>query len=101
MSVDVKKAARWYGLLFTGWQDSGPDRMVALAQATKRWTEPNGIINYDPKDDSVVVNVVDRTISLRAPCGQTYSWKFGAIPMVDVPCRCGDPNHTVVCWRES
>lgn len=37
---------------------------------------------------------------VRLPCGTTIGYEtLDAIPLHDVPCPCGDPNHWLVKWE--
>ncbi len=37
----------------------------------------------------------------RMPCGNKQKWnKHTDIPLVNVPCPCGDPKHWLVYWSD-
>ena len=86
-----KSEAQTIGLLIT--VSPGGNRKIVIAKGVM------AAVNLAKK--VLGTNTYDKLVSITLPCGEEVSYdSLDALPIDDVPCRCGNATHWFIKWQE-
>lgn len=89
-SVKTDTKAQWCGLRIAVNKDGLPS-IETLIDCMECIPGVGQISRFVPSDTPF--------IKIMAPCGEKYVFDLpDDVPLEDIPCRCGNPNHWVMRW---